>query len=197
MRTLRPVLLAAAPGALAQASVQAGQTTRDDGQSVRADLHAGRAVRALADGRTGFVAVTGELRYREPAQRVGRCNGNVYGGNLFDFGDVGPNGEYATDADNQADLARQRERGFDRFRVQRIGGSRLANGTAFLDAAVPLGAGRLLGRYALSAGANRLLDRLPPRQDYASSDFGVFAYSRVAPDGIRGRFAYANLAARL
>jgi len=131
-----------------QLSVQAGQTTRGDGQSVRADLHAARPVRALADGRTGFVAFTGELRYREPTQRVGRWNGNVYTGNLFNFNfdtGFGANGEYNTEADYQADLARQRERGFDLFNVQRIGDSRLANGTLFLNSAVPLGTGGLLG----------------------------------------------------
>ena len=126
-------------------SVQAGQTTRGDGQSVRADAYVGRAVRRLGDGRAGFVALTGELRYREPTQRVGRWNGNVYTGDLFNFGDVGPNGEYASEAEYQEDLRRQRERGFDLFDVQRIGDSRLANATGFLNAALPLGRSGLVG----------------------------------------------------
>jgi iron complex outermembrane receptor protein len=59
------------------------------------------------------------------------------------------------------------------------------------------GVGYRVGRYDLSLGANNLLDRLPPRQDYANSYFGVFNYARVAPYGIRGRFVYVNVAAGL
>ncbi|GJG86650.1 collagen-binding protein [Gemmatimonadetes bacterium T265] len=126
-------------------SVQAGQTTHGDGQSVRADVYAGRPLRTTSDGRTGFVALTGEVRYREPTNRVGVWQGNVYTGNLFNFGSIGRNGEYNSVADSAADVARQRARNFNLYRVQRIGDSRLANGTLFLNSALPLGASRLLG----------------------------------------------------
>lgn len=126
-------------------SLQAGQTTHGDGQSVRADLYAGHPLLTTSDGRTGFIAVTGEVRYREPTNRVGAWQGNVYTGNLFNFGSIGRNGEYTTTADSAADQARQRARGFDPYHVQRIGDSRLANGTLFVNAAIPLGASHILG----------------------------------------------------
>jgi iron complex outermembrane receptor protein len=114
------------------ASALYGATSRSDGESTRADVNYGFPV-----GASGFVDLTAEYRHRTPTNRVGRWNGNVYYGNLFNFGEFGPNGEYASEEEYQADLAQIEARDFPLHEVQRIGDSRLTNATLFLNAAVP------------------------------------------------------------
>jgi iron complex outermembrane receptor protein len=113
---------------------QSGVTSRSDGSTVRASGNAGLAV-----GKTGYVNLTGEYRERQPTQRVGPWNGNVYFGNLFNFGQFGPNGEYNSQAEYQADRNKIAARRFDLNHVQRIGDSQLTNATFFLNSAIPVG----------------------------------------------------------
>lgn len=111
-----------------------GITSRGDGASYRVDGNYGLRV-----GTRGFVNLSAEFRHRNPTNRVGRWNGNVYFGNLFNFGDFGPNGEYNSQAEYDADVARIAARGFDRDNVQRIGDSRLTNTSLWLNSALPVG----------------------------------------------------------
>jgi iron complex outermembrane receptor protein len=110
-----------------------GVTAEGDGFQFRADANYG-----IRLGRNGFLDFTAEYRRRDPFNRVGRWNGNVYFGNLFNFGDFGPNGEYNSEEEFQADLARIAERGFDLDNVQRIGDSKLENGNFLVNGALPI-----------------------------------------------------------
>jgi len=121
-------------GAGGAVSTLAGVTGEGDSESLRADANYGIPI---GDG--GFLNVTAEYRDRQPSNRVGTWTGNVYLGNLFNFGEFGNNGEYSSEEEFQADLARIAARGFDIENVQRIGDSKLTNGSLFANAAIPVG----------------------------------------------------------
>jgi iron complex outermembrane receptor protein len=87
-------------------SLQTGQTTRGDGQSVRADWTGGRALGRAADGRAGFAVLTAEVRHREPTQRVGGGTATCTPATCSTSATSGPNGEYASEAEYQEDLRR-------------------------------------------------------------------------------------------
>jgi iron complex outermembrane receptor protein len=111
-----------------------GVSSQGDGESARVDGNYGFKI-----GQTGFLNVTAEYRHRNPTNRVGTWTGNVYFGNLFNFGAFGPHGEYNSQAEYQADLDSIAARGFDLTNVQRIGDSRLTNATLFANTAIPIG----------------------------------------------------------
>lgn len=126
-------------------SALGGLTSRGDGQNIRVDANYGFKL-----GDDGFVNITAEWRHREPTNRVGRWTGNVYRGNLFNFGDFGANGEYNSRADSAEDARLIQQNGFNRDNVQRIGDSRQRNFTLFVNAAKPLAPN--LELYAFASG---------------------------------------------
>jgi iron complex outermembrane receptor protein len=155
------------------ASTQAGLTSRGDGEQIRADANYGFRV-----GRNGFLNVTAEYRHRQPTNRVGRWTGNVYFGNLFNFGDFGNNGEYNSEAEFQQDLQKIQQRGFDLDNVQRIGDSKLTNATLFLNSAIPVADSTEVygfGGLTYRTGEASAFYRFPA--DQAVSDLNIY------PDG--------------
>jgi iron complex outermembrane receptor protein len=151
-------------------SALGGGTTHSDGGGIRTDVNYGWAL-----GAKGFLDVTGEFRHREPTNRVGRWNGNVYYGNLFNFGSFGPNGEYNSQGEYQADLDKIAARGFDLDNVQRIGDSKITNSTVFLNAAYPLAdnvEAYAFGGYTVRSGEASAFFRFPA--DPAVSDTTIY-----------------------